>query len=359
MDVGADNFRFNLDTQNGLKNPVQIIRQPATTELHLDSLDRYLPSMLQTNAFFQTFPDQNVAKLCGPILLNSSQSGTRTLIQTSRPLTYGYYSRVALTQFYLKYQVPTISLGYNIGFFLETGTSPGVSTATRAIGIAPGYYRYVDLALAIQNAMRAYPELAAATCVYSTVPARGFVFNTGNAGVYMAVLFGVPPGTTELGQIVAARCGRTLGFNRALYGLTPAANTGGQPTTNNVLWNTATGGPPNLLPTDYVDIVSTSLTNYKDAKDGNTSVASPVAVLGRIWLTEGTVNVSSAPEDAQAIGSAPISVIKSWQNPNWCQWSPNQTINAIDITLLDMWGNVVAWDSTYGTEWSATLTLTE
>jgi hypothetical protein len=133
------------------------------------------------------------------------------------------------------------------------------------------------------------------------------------------------------------------------------AQTSGVPT----YYLTASGSAPNLLPTDYVDIVSTALTNYKDAKDANSSVASPGAVMGRIWLTEGAVNVSYNPVDPTNVGDSPITVTKSWSNPNWCQWSPNQTINAIDIRLLDMYGDTLPWSSVNATEWSATLTLTE
>jgi hypothetical protein len=122
----------------------------------------------------------------------------------------------------------------------------------------------------------------------------------------------------------------------------------------------ATGGPPNFLITDYVDIVSSSLTNYKDAKDTNSTLSAPNAVLGRIWLTEQTVDVAGTSGfDATEVGSAPITVVKQWTNPNWCKWSPNQTVDKIDITLLDMFGYPVYWDPSFQTEWSATLTLTE
>jgi len=360
MDVGADNFRFDLDTKNGLTAPVQTWRPPATTELHIDSLDRYLPSMLQTNAVFQNFPNQNVAKLAGPILLNSSLSGTNLNIQTSRPLTYGYYGRVALTQFQLRYQQPTFKLGYNSGGTVITGPNPTSVTNVRAIVIPEGYYTYTTAAAALQTAMRAYTELAAATVTPPTAPGGGFTFNSGSGSVYMSFVWG-QAGTSEAGQIIAGRFGRNLGFNRAVYGYTPDINTSGQPPGpfGSTMYLTATGGPPNFLPTDYVDIVSTSLTNYKDAKDTNTSLSAPTAVMGRIWLIEGTSDVGTTPTDDTTIGSAPISLVKNWSNPNWCAWSPNQTINSIDIKLLDMWGEVLPWTSTYNTEWSATLTLTE
>jgi hypothetical protein len=139
----------------------------------------------------------------------------------------------------------------------------------------------------------------------------------------------------------------------------PDLNTGAQTSGAPTYYLQEVGSAPNLLPTDYVDIVSTALTNYKDAKDANSSVASPGAVIGRIWLTEGAVNVSYDPADPANVGDSPLTVTKTWSNPNWSQWSPNQTINAVDIRLLDMYGETLDWSSVNQTECYATLTLTE
>lgn len=379
MDVGADNFRFNLDTKNGLVAPVQTVRQPSTTELHLDSLDRYLPIEFnnQNPLYFPQPPitSQTLAKLAGPIVQASSESGTNCLIQNARPLSYGYYGRIALTQFNMKWRLPTIVSLYNNTFVIGTATNPaGAGLLLRTIVIPQGYWQGGTsattagngfLAYTITQQMQVFPELALATCSPPTRPELGFTFATNDAAVYMAITFPAGP-TGTAAAILALRTGRTLGFNRPLYGY-PEASTGaplGAPT----YYNTAvSGGPPNFLYTDYVDIVSTSLTNYKDAKDTNTSLNAPGAVLGRIWLTEGTSNAgnnetvgaAAAPADATRIGQQPLSVMKTWTWPNWCQWSPNQTINTIDIKLLDMWGDLIPWSSTYPTEWSATLTLTE
>jgi hypothetical protein len=65
------------------------------------------------------------------------------------------------------------------------------------------------------------------------------------------------------------------------------------------------------------------------------------------------------PADTTTIGVSPITVTKTWTHPNWSELSPNQTINSIDIKLLDMWGDVIQWSSANPTEFSATLTLTE
>jgi hypothetical protein len=362
MDVGSTNFRFDLDTKNGLMSETHAYRAPKTTELHLDSLDRYLPSMLVTNSIFTNFPNQNVAKLAGPLLLNSSLSGTNVVIQAARPLVYGYFGRVALTQFCLKYQQPTIRTGYNDVFSIALATAAGGPVfASANVTLPEGYYTLLDLAAELQVQLRA--ANAALNSATVTAPGSvgnakgdGFLVNTGSAFVFMAVVLAT--GVSEATQLQRLRCLRTLGFTRPMLGY-PDLNTGAQTSGAPTYYLSASGSAPNLLPTDYVDVVSTALTNYKDAKDANSSVGSPGAVIARIWLTEGTVNQSSTPEDPLYVGSAPLTVTKTWSNPNWSQWSPNQTINAVDIRLLDMYGDTLNWSSTNATEWSATLTLTE
>lgn len=362
MDVGSTNFRFDLDTKNGLKSETQAYRAPATTELHLDSLDRYLPSMLATNAIFTNFPNQNVAKLAGPLLLNSSLSGTNMTIQSARPLVYGYFGRVALTQFCLKYQQPTIRTGYNDVFSIALATSAaGPVFASANITIPQGYYSLTQLAAAVQVQLRAAnPAINGATVIAprdtGNTAGDGFKVNTGSALVFMSVVLAT--GVSEATQLQRLRTLRTLGFTREMLGY-PDLNSGAQTSGVPTYYVEANGSAPNLLPTDYVDIVSTALTNYKDAKDANSSVSSPGAVIGRIWLTEGAVNVSYDPADPANVGDSPLTVTKTWSNPNWSQWSPNQTINAIDIRLLDMYGDTLPWSSANATEWSATLTLTE
>lgn len=385
MDVGADNFHFALEDQNGRKLPTQAIRQPKTTELHVDSLDRYLGAQIQPTGYIYSPASQNVAKLAGPIVLSSdlnstgyqstpgglvaNQATVPCVIQTARPLSYGYYSRVALTQFFLKFQMPTFSPGYNNVFLIYVGTSAGAITASTNVTIPAGFYTYASAALQIQTSVRALgtvggASFAAFTCTAPTLPGDGFTFDTGAVGTYMAIAMDGPaaaltPPASDAIQTMNLRCGRNLGFNRAMYGYTPEAN-GPTQSSNPTLWRNAQGGPPNFLITDYVDIVSQQLSNYKDAKDANTSESSPMGVIGRIWLVEDAVDVAGTTGyDVTEVGTGPISLVKNWQHPNWSQWSPNQTINSIDITLLDMFGYPIYWSTTYQTEWSMTLTLTE
>ena len=373
MDVGADNFRFTLEEKNGLAEDCQTIREPQTTELHVDSLDRYLPSQFQTiagpNYAFNAFGSQVIAKAMGPIVLSSTQSGVNTFIQTSRPLSYGYYSRLAITQMNLHFRVPTFVTDYNDLLSFVYTTAPGAGVAN-AIRFPQGYYTYADAAAYMQAQFRLLPGLGAMTVTPPTVldafpntviPSFSFATNSATT-LYFVFLSPAGPGSQGTQENIG-RCGRTLGLDRASYGFTPEYFVGPQQTTAPVPWTAVTAGVPNFLPTDYIDIVSQSLTNYKDAKDTNTSLSAPNAVIGRVWLSECPLVYSGPdsgiPVSPSVLGFGPLSFCKSWDNPNWCQWSPNQSIDKIDIKLLDMWGNQLYWTPFYNTEWQMTITLTE
>jgi hypothetical protein len=150
---------------------------------------------------------------------------------------------------------------------------------------------------------------------------------------------------------------RLIGTNALSFtGLTPGAF----PSANVATFS------PNFLPTDYIDIVSKSLTNWKEVKDTNSSEQAPLGVLGRIYLTEAVSAIqqpnSNGYPDPNALGSAPFAFTKKWATPNWSQWSPNQAIDKIDIQLLDMWGDVLYWtaaNSCASTEWEMTLIASE
>ena len=143
MDVGADNFHFALEDKNGLKEDTRSFREPKTTELHVDSLDRYKPSDFQTNAVFENFPNQSLSKGAGPILLNSNQSGANVRIDTGRALINGYFSRLAITQMNLNYRVPTVVTGVNDVLFFKTFAP---AATLRTVTIPQGYYTYASMA---------------------------------------------------------------------------------------------------------------------------------------------------------------------------------------------------------------------
>jgi hypothetical protein len=167
----------------------------------------------------------------------------------------------------------------------------------------------------------------------------------------------LPAGLTRTQTTQRLRTFKLLGVDRELLGFPNLNNSAALTTPTYYL--EGDGAAPNLLGTDYVDVVSSELTNYKDAKDANSSLGSPGAVLARIWMVESTVNNSNDPADLMNLGSRPFTVVKSWTSPNWCQWSPNHTVDSLDIRLIDMYGNNLFWTSGAPTEWSGTLTFTE
>jgi len=366
MDVGASNFRFNLDDP---EKPAQTYRYPKTAELHLDSLDRYQVADLPGIVGVPTITtDQNFLKLFGPIIASVNDNATNNcLIQTKRNLIYGYMSRVALTQFNLNYRVPTVVAGVNDQFSVTTGGASPIGAS-----IPQGYYNITTLAAAFQAALRTITGLSTATVTAPTSQSTTSPFaspiTTGFSIVSpipMAFVYGFT-NANDNAQVRVAKTNRLLGINRAGAGYTPDVNVAPVPApfnTSITLWTTATLGIPNFLQTDYVDIVSQALTNYKDTKDANSSIGSPGSVMGRVWLTEyplsGQATSNSGWPQNGMWGMSPMYFTKTWQSPNWSQWSPNQAINSVDVTLLDMWGRPLFWSSTYPTEWSATVTVTE
>jgi hypothetical protein len=370
MDVGSTNFRFTLDDP---EKKAETYRFPKTAELHLDSLDRYNTStvpLLNNPAFTGGFASQTEAKLIGRIWGSSLTNSTdKCILQTKRNLMYGYMSRVALTQFNLNYNVPTVVTGYNDRFCFTSSFGSPQFTVT----IPQGFYTPVTLARTMQTLMiaasgNAYlsliitpPTQQNQTIVSNTIVQPGFTIRTNTATTLLFTF----SGTGFENTVNESKFYRLIGMNRLGFGLTPEVVTNPVTTPAGTIPNapqtTIVLGVPNFLPTDYVDIVSQALTNYKDTKDGNTSIqaSSPI---GRIWLSEamtnGQTNGNGFP-DNNLLGAAPVTFCKNWYNPNWSQWSPNQSINTIDITLLDMWGDPLFWSPTFPTEWSATLTVTE
>jgi hypothetical protein len=384
MDVGADNFRFTLGDPEA---KAVTTREPMTSELRLNSLDRFtfaqlpyvgIPSAGPIPPYSNTGKSDVVTQNAGRILLGDTLSATENcLLQTSRNLLYGYFSRVALTQFQLNYNVPTIVAGYNdILAFVVTG-----NVAPQYVALREGYYTPEQLAVEVQLQIRAAagnplpafivraPQNPATVGLQAPISGAfaqpkviaSFQFATGSAATMNFILGYDTVGSGAIPidlQRRVAKLSRMLGLNKACYGYTEAQN---PITTAPSPWAAVQAGIPNLMPTDYVDIVSKTLSNYKDNKDDNSSQQSPGCVLGRVWLTEGqtATSVANGWPQASLQGQSPQVFVKNWYNPNWSQWSPNQSVSSVDVTLLDMWGEPLFWSSTYPTEWSATITATE
>ena len=187
MDVGSSEFRFTLDNPEKQSKP---IRFPISAELHVSSLDRINSSL--------AVPNQILAQLVADAsATGSNNSATDCLIQTKKALLYGYFNRIAITEFQLFFKVPTVIAGVNNIFYLQIwpgGYVLGGSTSYQ-ISIPGGYYTPTLLAAALQTAIRAATtNLTNASLFTVTAPttqstiaalttgtiATGFTFATGN-----------------------------------------------------------------------------------------------------------------------------------------------------------------------------------
>lgn len=394
MDVGADNFRFTLEDKNGLKKPCRTYRKAKTTNLHINSLDRYLPREIQTLVStgpgvlgFLNFPSQTVAQTAGPIMMDSQQnSALNCLLQRGGNLSSGYYSRVALTDMTINLQLFNILGSYNNSFFIEVYQAPtpappaNTNGTVYLISIPSGCYNYERMANALDVALTAIGvgDWTVLPPLFSGTNQTGFLIvgpaPQGGNNTYFR-LVAVPTfgtyGDEVTPQLLQAnsRFLRFMGFNNPTsFGYAdPTVTT--TPTTNGAYGTGIAGAIPNFCYTNYIDVYSVYLTNYKDAKDTNTSLQANTGNIARIYMTEAPLvgtnfnyvngQQSQVPPDRTIVGIAPTIITKKWQNPNWCQWSPNQTINQVDITLRAQDGNILNWSALKQTEWSGTITLTE
>jgi hypothetical protein len=219
MDVGSENFRFTLD---GPEKASKAFRYPLSAELHVSSLDR-----INSTA---DVPSQTLAQLTFDAdATNYTNSATDCLIQTKRALLYGYFNRIAMTEFQLFFRVPTVIAGINNIFYLQIwpgGYVPGGSTSY-PITIPAGYYTPVLLATAIQTAIRAATtNLTNASIFTVTAPtsqstinaltsgtiATGFTFATNNTD---AITLVNPPISivSQSVQIAVGKFYRLIGAN--------------------------------------------------------------------------------------------------------------------------------------------------
>lgn len=360
MDIGTENFRFTLDDP---EKKSKAFRYPMSSELHVSSLDRFRSQAGSTQVLSQLQQDILFTDSNAP-----NYSSSDCTIQTQRALMYGYFNRIAISEMQIFYRVPTVVTGVNDLFYVSNNPA-GTGTPTAYLcTIPPGHYTAPLLAAAMQTVIQANVLNLTTAGSFTVLPPTGqsnnasppasgtiltgFTFNTGTSDT---ITLAPPPSVTNDVKLRVWKCYRMIGATTQSFTGHPS----NIPTSIVLTYN------PNLLPTDYIDIVSKALTNYKDNKDANSSESSPLGVLGRVYLTDTVVNTATTTFgylDPNVLGSGPLAFTKTWHNPNWSQWSPNQAVNAIDITLLDMWGQPLYYSNLKGcanTEWEMTLIASE
>ncbi len=275
------------------------IRQPATAQLLVDSLDRF------SNGYPLTAAEAQV---------NSSSQWRLSLQQI---VLNGYVTRLAVSQIQLRWNLPTIVTDYNDFFKINfDGTVYDVQ-------LLSGWYDVDTMATELENQINAVTPGGTFTVTWDTLYG---VFNIDAGAAHTAFI--VPPLARD---VIVRRTLHTLG----LLAGTPANQE-------------FRGMTPTMLATRYMDICSSYLTKFQRIKDSNTLPSNITSTcIARVYATSLNSVASYKPEtalaNAQSPGDAPFIVTVDYTFPKQIAWNPQEGISNFDIEIRDEEGELVPY----------------
>jgi hypothetical protein len=283
-------------------------RPPAYAQLLVDSLDRYVNSAPPTDA--------------SGIFVFPTSSSNWTLYLNNNTLN-GLFTRLAVTQINFQWNLPTIIKNYNNEFTLVV--NPTTTNTLYTITIPEGFYTPTTLATAIQASLN-FQAILAGTWTCSFTNFRFIIELTPAPGVNDWIMTPGIQNNSSTAQVIQ-RCRETCGFSSgAMADNTPLL--------------VHSSGVPSMLPTRFIDIVSSYLTKYQRAKD-NTSLRSGRVsnVIARIYPQ--APNTSTPLTDTNSIGSQPFNLLIDYNTPKYITWSPDESLASIDFQLVDDLGLLI------------------
>lgn len=315
--------------------------------LAINSLDRYTTQ--NTNIFTQV--GQNVGSpatqnysLVGSYQ-NSAPYSNDFQITTPGTLTYGYISKIVLSQIQLQYNIPTVNDNFNALFFLGVGAP---LNNFYPIQIPTGFYSPQELAAIITLQIDAVGDLNPYNFLVVYDPELHVFRFTTQAGV---IQFEFP----DLQALITFGASTSAELNEILktYKLLGIGNANSFPNTNQV-----SELSPNLLYTPYIDIYSNALTAYQKLSDGNSTVARPKGLIARVYLSG--VGGPQITLSTEALGSRPFVATIDLNTPKVIKWTKDVAINSIDFQMRDCYGDLLpGQENGYQTEFQITLLCIE
>lgn len=290
-----------------VENPGMPIRQPSVAIFTVDTADRY---KLNSAGFrVDTEPVNS-------IYINKRQS-----------VINGYFTRIALTEFNMPWNIPNVN-EYNNTFTVGGLTTVSFPIAIEAtVTIPVDFYSGAALATALQNALNAKmtalgPEYVTAYNFSVTYNADGTgtfsISNTRPAGPFKLV----PKNNASNDDLL-----NMMGFG----GLSSVADL-------SVAFESFESSPASMLYTPYFDIVSNQLTKKQQVGDSGTSYNTGRNLLARIYLNpEGIQDYAPALQ----LGCLPFTINKEFRTPKQIYWDTKEFVNVIDLTLIDYKGKVL------------------
>ena len=281
------------------------IRQPAYAQLLVDSEDR-----------------------------QAGQPANNFTIYRNQALLYGYFFRLAITQIQFNWDFPTIVRDVNDVFGI-TDTTAGITYTPR---IQAGYYNPTTLAAAVETALHGNATFLSYTCVYYPLT-NSLRIESNNTNNFVFVSYTTFP-TESADYTLYRNTARTIGI--PLVGIDVASPF-------------KTLAVPQLIYTQYVDIISRTLTKFQRVKDTDTSNQNPKSfIVARLYLCPPNTLIETTA--TTGLGSHPFFICTDYNSPKYIKWSPDEALAEIDLQVVDENGNELYWDPD-NANWSYEFTL--
>jgi hypothetical protein len=286
---------------------VKNIREPTTQYLLLDSKDR----------------NQNTQGL-GPVLGQNEQPWNNFRLQKPEALMTAFARRIEVSEIRFPWFIPNIT-DYNNTIWVSTvvGSTPGPAYA---LTLSNGFRTPAQIVTALNLLLAALYPAPPPTFSYDSVSQRyTFSVPSGSTPGTAFILTNVTPGSGMYADYYSKpSLYKTLGFQGVQ--LISAQNPG----------QSLTGNSTNSSYTDYVDIVSDKLMTYTDVRDGSSTNGGQSSLIARIYAND-EVSIPAT----QPITCAPFYIHRQFKNAKNIKWNPEAVIDWCDISVYDMWGNLV------------------
>lgn len=241
-------------------------------------------------------------------------------LQKPSALMNAFASRIAICEVRFPWAIPNISANNNLFYIYDI-----VATTSYQIDVSVGFYTPTELIAAINTALDTALGAGVVVCSYDST---NQVYSFDSATIAFAigyVPFGDPENALDY-YVNKASLMKTMGFQLNQFGL-PYGVAGGP----------VAGMTTNTTYTDYVDICSNRLMMNTDVQDGTSAnVASKTSVMTRVFLAD-----ESSLTTVEPIGSRPFLIHRQFVTPKNTKWNPDQFIDYLDITVNDMYGQLI------------------
>lgn len=285
-------------------------------------------------------------------------------INRQRPLVFGYFTRVALTELNVQWAIPNVNESNNtLTFQMWDISGAPVLADTYRITVDVGFYTMPELALAIQTAMNTAVQALTGSADTFVVTISGYQL-AGTAGT-----------VTINDPYLGIQIDNTLDYNFVIqpYNFPMSVSNpfsplqddltnmlGITPTKSTISYYRALRGSyASMLYTPYFDVVSNLLTKNQNVQDAGTGKFTTSAKLARVYLSneqieprvvtmtypEGDGVFTSSSDNALACNGG-VSFRREFKVPKQIQWNTTENVDVIDLQLIDYRGNNLVIDPT-------------